>query len=423
MMKQESRSGFPKGFLVGASTAAHQVEGDNVHSDFWALEQLAHSSFTEPSLAAVDHYYRYLEDLSLMEEAGMNCYRFSLEWARIEPIAGVFDASEIDHYRRMILACREKGIEPIVTLHHFSSPKWLIAQGGFESALWVGHFIQYVEYVIKNLGSIMTYVCTINEANMGLQIAAIVRERMKTMSVQTGFQLPKAYLVAMEEAKRAFGGTEVQHFLSMRTIQGNNYIMQAHVQARTMIKAFAPHIKVGITLSLHDFQALPGGEAFAAQAWEEEFTQYLPHLQADDFLGVQNYTRKRVGPNGVCEPDSQAERTQMGYEFYPEALENVIRKVHEALSLPLIVTENGIATTSDERRVAFIDRALAGVSRCLADHIPVLGYCHWSLLDNFEWMMGYLPKFGLIAVDRNTMERHPKPSLRHLGGFSGKERQ
>lgn len=124
---------FEQNFLIGASTAAHQVEGNNRYSDFWAMEQMTHSNFKEPSLDAVDHYNRYKEDIDLMEQAGLNAYRFSIEWARIEPVKGQFDENKIRHYRDVAVYCRSKGIEPIVTMHHFSSPKWLIEEGGWEA--------------------------------------------------------------------------------------------------------------------------------------------------------------------------------------------------------------------------------------------------------------------------------------------------
>lgn len=165
--------------------------------------------------------------------------------------------------------------------------------------------------------------------------------------------------------------------------------MQAHQAARAVIRETAPHVKVGLTLSLHDIQAVPGGEENAAKEWAEEFTHYLSAIESDDFLGVQNYTRSRIGADGQLPTPDGAELTQMDYEFYPEALEHVIRAVHKDFKGDLIVTENGIATADDSRRIEFIRRALAGIRNCIADGIPVKGYCYWSLLDNFEWQKGY----------------------------------
>ena len=195
--------------------------------------------------------------------------------------------------------------------------------------------------------------------------------------------------------------------------------MEAHTSARAAIREVAPHVKVGLTLSLHDIQAVPGGEENAAKEWVDEFTHYLDAIREDDFLGVQNYSRSLIGPEGQLAAPEGAELTQMDYEFYPEGLEHVIRAVHKDFKGELMVTENGIATADDSRRVEYIRRALEGVSKCVDDGIPVSGYCYWSLLDNFEWQKGYSMTFGLIAVDRTTQIRYPKDSLRYLGTFRG----
>ena len=423
---------FPRDFLIGAATAAHQVEGSNTNSDYWAQEHLPHTSFTEPSGLACDHYHRYEEDIRLLADAGLNAYRFSIEWARIEPEEGKFDEAEIEHYRRVIACCRAHDVEPIVTLHHFTSPVWLIRKGGWEAESTVENFRRYAAYVTEKLGGELKTICTINEANMGLQLAAISRRFLLMMQqaaqtkdakkeegkVQVGMNFEKMMenrkFAAMENAQ-VFGTPQPQIFVSSRTPEGDALVFRAHQAAKAAIKALYPNIKVGITLSVHDLQAQPGGETFAEAAWEEEFRHYLPCIRDDDFLGVQNYTRTLYGPQGQLPCPEGAELTQMDYEFYPEALENVLRKVHEDFKGDLIVTENGVAVSDDSRRVEFIRRALKGVENCLNDGIPVKGYCYWSLLDNFEWQKGYSMTFGLVAVDRNTMERHPKESLAFLG--------
>ena len=425
---------LPNGFLIGASTAAHQVEGGNIHSDYWAQEQMPHSSFTEPSGIACDHYHRYETDIRLLAEAGLNAYRFSIEWARIEPEEGVFDEREIEHYRKVIACCREYGVEPIVTLMHFTSPVWLIKKGGWEAESTVEDFRRYAAYVTEKLGNKLRYICTINEANMGLQLTAIAK-RFQLMAqqaaknaksaegtVQVGMNFEKMMenmKYAAAENAEVFGTPQPQIFVSSRTPEGDALVFRAHRAAKEAIKSRYPEIQVGITLSMHDLQALPGGEKFAEAAWDEEFHHYLPYIQDDDFLGVQNYTRTRYGPEGQLPCLEGAELTQMDYEFYPEALEHVIRRVHEDFPGNLIVTENGIATSDDSRRVAFIRRALQGVEACVHDGIPVKGYCHWSLMDNFEWQKGFSMTFGLIAVDRATQKRSPKESLAFLGSYTG----
>ncbi|MCI9229789.1 MAG: family 1 glycosylhydrolase [Lachnospiraceae bacterium] len=480
---------FDKNFFLGAATAAHQVEGGNIHSDYWAQEHMVHTDFLEPSGDAVDHYHRYAEDIRLMAQAGLNAYRFSIEWARIEPEEGRFDEAQVLHYRDVINTCRENGIEPVVTLLHFTSPKWLISKGGWESDETPGYFARYTRYVMERLGNDLRYVCTINEANMGIQVAAIAKRYMRQMmakmqaagaggqaaagggtatqkghvsandgtamqngqhtreespaaqcrtqasqqssqnsaaakdtTVQMGLNLEK--MMANQKAAEAermelFGVPKTECFTSPRTPHGDEIVMEAHRAARAVIRKLMPHVRVGLTLSLHDIQALPGGEERAAKEWDEEFLHYLPAIKDDDFLGVQNYTRTRMDASGALPVPDGAEVTQMDYEFYPQALANVLRRVAADFKGDLLVTENGIATSDDARRVAFIQAALCGVKSCLEENLPVKGYFYWSLLDNFEWQKGYSMTFGLVAVDRATQTRHPKESLSYLGSLRG----
>ena len=210
-------SKFPKGFLVGAATAAHQVEGNNIHSDYWAMEHMKYTAFAEPSLDAVDHYNRYEEDIRRMAKAGLNAYRFSIEWARIEPEQGKFDENEIDHYRKVLECCKENKIEPIVTLMHFTSPKWLIEKGGWENEETIGYFANYCKYIVEKLGSYMHYVCTINEANMGLQIAAI-SARFQAQMMAKMAQMQKADAAkAGEEAAKSCTGLIQSHIIARPT--------------------------------------------------------------------------------------------------------------------------------------------------------------------------------------------------------------
>ena len=246
--------GFDKHFLIGAATAAHQVEGNNIHSDYWTMEHMKSTSFVEPSGDAVDHYNRYEEDIKLMAAAGLNCYRFSIEWARIEPVEGQFDETEAEHYRKVIRCCRENGITPIVTLHHFTSPKWLISKGGWEAESTVEDFRHYCVYIAEKLGSEMEYVCTINEANMGLQLAAIAKRYMKQMllpkkksetdgKAQVGINLKQMLAnqkIAAAENAEVFGVEKLNTFVSQRTEEGDLLVMRAHAAARDAMKALYP---------------------------------------------------------------------------------------------------------------------------------------------------------------------------------------
>ncbi len=432
-------SKFSNSFLVGAATAAHQVEGNNIHSDYWAMEHMPHTSFNEPSMGAVDHYNRYEEDIRMMAEAGLNAYRFSIEWARIEPEEGKYDEKEVEHYRKVLECCHKHHITPIVTMMHFTSPVWIIKQGGWESTDTVDAFARYCKYVTERLGDLMHYVVTINEANMGLQVAAIAerykRQMMAKMATGEASGLEGVAQVGMnfnammanmqkqkEEYEEIFGTKEPQNFVSGRTLQGDILIMHAHQAAKTAMKKINPSLRIGLSLSLHDIQPVPGGEEAAAKEWADEFTHYLPYIKDDDFFGLQNYTRSLIGADGIQPVPEGAEITQMDYEFYPQALPDVIRKVYKEFQsigsdMPIMVTENGIATADDSRRIAFIEQATDGVVSCVEEGIPVLGYLYWSLLDNFEWQKGYSMTFGLVAVDRTTMERSPKPSLHFLGAL------
>jgi beta-glucosidase len=420
---------FPKEFLLGAATAAHQVEGNNTKSDFWTMEQVPQSLFKEPSLDCLDHYNRYRGDIDLLAEAGLNAYRFSIEWARIQPDKDTFDQKEIDHYRDMISYCREKGVTPIVTMHHFSSPKWLIQEGGWEGKKTPDYYARYCERVVKDLGHLLEYVCTINETNLGLQIAKAAAAMTKNVQVGLSSHAAdggadsgmEAIMAKMKALGEAFGmdPRNIHDFLKPRTPEGDRIIMKAHEKGRDAMKAACPHLKTGVTLAIFDIQSLPGGEKYAETEKNDQLLHYLPYLVKDDFIGVQNYSRSVYGPDGgVVPPSKDAELTQMGCEFYPQALENVIRFVNNNTSLPIIVTENGLPSSDDTRRVEFLRTALEGVRRCVDDGLPVKGYCCWSLLDNFEWQLGFERTFGLIAVDRKTQKRMPKPSLAFLGSYT-----
>lgn len=415
---------FPSDFFWGAATAAHQVEGNNVHSDFWRMENMEATMFNEPSGKTVEHYRLFEKDIEQLAELGLNTYRFSIEWARVEPKEGEFDQAAIEHYRDVLDVCRKLNVTPIVTLHHFSSPHWLISAGGWESEETPTKFARYCMKVMQELGTLIPYVCTINEANCSIGIMKMMKqfEAGEAVVAQVGMnadvqkQMERYY----SELSKVFGlpPLEVHTFLQPRSEKGLEIVFQSHVEARTAIRETSPHTQIGITLSLYDVQAEVGGEELAARALQEEYLQFLPYLQDDDFFGLQNYTREIYGPNGIIAPPADSEKTEMGYEFYPEALEQVIRYVAKHWDKPIIVTENGVATNDDSRRITFIDRALKGLQACVADGILVRGYLHWSLLDNFEWQLGYSKRFGLIEIDRATQIRKPKPSAYHLGNIA-----
>jgi beta-glucosidase len=400
---------YPKGFLWGVATAAHQVEGNNLNSDAWVLEQMKPSAFAEPSGDACDQYHRYLEDIKLVASLGFNTYRFSVEWARVEPEQGFFSTAELDHYRRVAAACRENNLTPMVTFWHFTSPRWFAASGGWESEGAGDLFVRYCERTAKHLGDLIGAAATFNEPNIPL----LLRWMFAAMP-QNPFQGAQTLLQA---AARKVGSDRFSFFILADPERSRDTMIPAHHRAMAAMKSGPGRYPVGVTLAIQDEQAV-GPDSRRDAKRQELYGAWLDAAGKSDFVGVQTYTRARVGQDGDLPPEPGVELTQMGYEFWPESLEQTIRYASARAKVPVYVTENGVATEDDARRVEYVRRALAGVESCLRDGIDVRGYVHWSLLDNFEWMLGYRPKFGLVAVNRDTQERIVKASARYLGALA-----
>jgi beta-glucosidase len=376
---------LPEHFLFGVATAAHQIEGGNVNSDWWAFEHDPGSGCIDVSGDACDSWHRWGEDLDLVERIGLNAYRFSVEWARIEPEPGEFSLAALDHYRRQLDSCRRRGLVPVVTLHHFTLPRWMAERGGFESPEIAGRLGAYASVVGDALGDGIGIGCTINEPNV-----------VALMGYLLGVFPPKVHDRKRFEAVSAA-------------------TRRAHREMVDALRAGPGTYPVGITLAMHELEAVEGGEVRLAEAVEHLEDAYLRELRGDDFIGVQCYTRLRFGPDGPVDIPEGARRTKMGYEYRPEALEHTIRRAAAVSGLPVVVTETGISTDDDAERIEFLDEVFAGVRSCLLDGIDVRGIFHWTLLDNFEWTSGFAQRFGVIDCDRSTFERSPKPSAIHLG--------
>ena len=399
---------FPEGFVWGTATAAHQVEGNNTNADFWLMEHVPGTMFAEPSGDACDHFHRYPLDIALLRQLGFGAYRFSIEWARIEPSEGCFSTAALDHYRRMLACCLEQDVRPCVTFHHFTSPLWFTADGGWEERANVDRFLRYCERAVKHLGDLIDTAYTINEANLLATLAAcgiMPRDGLKSRAAFVG------------EAARRAGSTldRFGAFLLGHPTKIHDNMLEAHVRSRDVLKAGPGSFPVGVTLAMQEYQAVQGGEAKRAAACAESFDPFLEAARKDDFVGVQTYSRHRFDAQGPIGPESGVPTLIMGYEYWPQALEATIRYAREKAGVPIYVTENGIGTTDDAQRLDYVRRALAGVVRCLKDGIDIRGYFYWSLMDNFEWLFGYGPQFGLVAVDRATQRRTPKPSAEWLG--------
>lgn len=376
---------FPDGFLWGAATAAHQVEGNNLNNDWWQLEQVA-AGYIDASGDALDSYHRYREDMQLLAESGLTTYRFSIEWARIEPLPGQFSRAELAHYRRMIETAFEFGLTPVVSIHHFTHPIWFGERGGWLAEDAVETFVRYVEQACSILDGV-EWVVTINEPNV------VAMNHGAARIVASGQPYPE---VAWPDPE--FGRA----------------LIAAHVAAVPVVRRLTG-AKVGMTLGNQAFTAVPGAEGKLAEVQYEWEDMYLEAARGDDFFGVQSYTSQPVDENGIVAHPDDPSNTLMGWAYRPDALGIAVRHVKDVIGdVPILVTENGIATTDDERRIEYTTGALNALLDAMDDGIDVRGYIHWSLLDNFEWGR-WLPTFGLIAVDRETFERKPKPSLAWLG--------
>lgn len=402
-------SAFPQDFLWGVASAGHQVEGNNVNSDTWFLEHLPGSMFTEPSGDAVDHYHRYRQDIALIAGLGFTTYRFSLEWARIEPEEGHFSKAELDHYRRMLEACHEHGLTPVVTFHHFTSPRWLLAVGGWEGPTTAELFARYCDRVMGHLGDLIGVACTLNEPNLpwlleSFGIGGVAPENRGSVPV---------WAAAAE--RLGVDAATVAPFQFCSTEAGFKVKLAAHRAGTAAIKAHRPGLQVGWTLANSDIQSIEGGQERADQVRRDVNERFLEASRGDDFVGIQTYGRTVYGPNGHVPAPEGVPTNQMGEEIYPQGLEATIREAHRVAGIPVIVTENGLATEDDAQRLDYLRTAVDGVASCLTDGIDVRGYIAWTAFDNYEWVFGYGPKFGLIAVDRETQERTPKASAHWLG--------
>ena len=395
----------PPGFLWGTAISAHQSEGNNTNADVWLLENVTPTTYRDRSGDACDSYHRYAEDIALNAGLGFNCYRFGIEWARIEPNPGQFSAAELDHYARVLETCHAHGQTPVVTFNHFSSPRWFAERGGWEEADAPDLFARYCERTTRRLGSLMAMATTFNEANI-----------LGLVKLLSGFAPPNpARAGMMAAARRATGSDRFNTLATSDPALSEPLLLEGHRKAYLAMKAERSALPVGVSLTTQDIQGV-GENSLAAKMEADLYGGWIEAARSyADFVGVQTYLRLIYYANGWVPWPRGAEMTQAGYEFYPQALAATIRWAHRTLGKPIYVTESGIATADDTRRIAFLEQALQGVRACLDEGIPVHSYLYWSLLDNFEWTSGYSQQFGLVAVDRATFKRSPKPSARWLG--------
>ena len=408
-----SERSFPEGFLWGSAGAAHQTEGNNTNSDWWAHENAPDTNAVEPSGSACDSYHRFQEDWDLVASSGQNSVRLSIEWARIEPSPGEFSSRELDHYRAVIGSARDRGLTTFVTLHHFTNPLWFADGGGWESPEAVDRFRSYTSHVCEALGDLLEVVNTINEpqvvaaAGYALGYFPPRKTDMAAAHLVTA-NLIKAHAAAVETVRRS---TSARVGVPLSVM---DYVPAEDTEEGRQFRDFIHYLMVGVYL-----EALRSGRIKGLMVPEEEVGAIAG---TDDFIGIQYYSKFVTDPAGLAGDQSVMQRgagpddrvTQMGWVWHPEGMGKVIDEV-ASTGLPIYITENGLATEQDEERIEYVTLHLEQVHDAIARGGDVRGYFYWSTLDNFEWNEGYRPKFGLIAVDSGTLERHPKPSLTWYG--------
>ena len=426
---------LPKNFLLGSATSATQIEGGDRNNTWYRWCEAGHIKDGSSCLRAADHWNRFEEDIRRLTATHQRTYRMSLEWSRIEPEPGVFSDEALAHYRRELALLRENGLEPLVTLHHFSLPLWFADLGGFlnpESVVW---FERYVRRVVEALGDLIQDYVTINEPNVyatngyyfGIWPPGI-RDFRKTLKVCRN--LIRSHLAAYElihllrEARQFEGPTRVgaAHHLIVfepytRSLPDRLAAKLArHLFQGAMVEAFT----TGRLLPPLGF-CVPGGKGMAAGFFSGRGPFKAPGRRCcSDFMGINYYSRAGVhGKNFSFEPLPGTPRNDLGWEIYPEGLKKLCRWSHNHHQaplqppLPIWITENGTCDASDAFRLQFICDHLKVISELIEEGIPIERYYHWSLLDNFEWLEGESGHFGLYAVDFNTQER----TLRKSGAF------
>lgn len=377
---------FPKDFLWGAATAAHQIEGNNTNSDWWKwetsvqreaeLKARGKNPLDYQSGIACDSYNRYEEDFALAKELSQNATRLSIEWARIEPREGYFAEREFEHYEKVLRAAKANGLTTFVTLHHFTSPIWFADHGGFSKEDNIYFFTRYAKLAAKRLFEYVDFFITFNEP-----------EIYSTHGFLLGVHPP---------FEKSF----------LKTYQVTKNIINAHNLVGREIH-FLTGKPVGMAYHLSDFKAssiFSEPLKYLAHYFSNEFILNRT-LNYCDFVGVNYYNHKHLGLLGLrSKSHSNHETSDMGWGIHPEGLERVLLSLKK-YKKPVYITENGIADAKDKKRENFIKEHLYFANKALKAGVDLRGYFYWSLLDNFEWTHGFWPRFGLVEIDREDLLR------------------
>lgn len=382
---------FPKGFFWGAATSSYQVEGGIENND-WA--EAARLGRVPVAGDACDHYNRFEEDFDIAKSLGHNAHRFSIEWSRIEPEEGKFDEKEIEHYRKVVRALRARGMEPFVTLWHFTNPLWFSESGGWARADAARLFARYTARIAQALGDDVTFFITLNEPLIWLGEHALVLGAR-----------PKAWHNPL---------------LFLRLFL--NFV-SAHKKAYATLKEVSPQSRVGVGHHVFNFESRGwAGKILASSAtlFDERLFLWLTK-GTHDFLGLQYYLPIIFGE--TKEEKEGALRSDIGWEIRPRGMYYRIRELMR-YQIPIYITENGIADSHDRYREQFITDTLDAIRQALEEGADVRGYLHWSLLDNYEWWRGYDMRFGLVAVDyEQNQKRTVRPSARAYAEIIKKHRE
>ena len=405
-----SRS-FPPDFLWGVAHAGHQVEGDNTDSDTWFAEHVTPTVFSEPSGPACNNYELWGDDIDLALGMGLNAYRFSVEWARVEPTEGTFAADALDHYEAIVDRCLGVGLAPVVTLNHFTCPHWFAMRSGWLDPGAPERFARYCDQLMRRFGDRIAYAVTLNEPNLPRllswmdlppEVAELDRATLRAASESAGVPAYRLANVVLPEELNAL----------------EDGLAAGHVAARAAIKARRADLPLGFSLALMDDVVVGDDPTLRDRKRAECYSRWLELARDDDFLGVQNYEQVPYDGQGVVRPAQDSTVNLNGTAIVPESLAGAVRYAHSVAHVPVLVTEHGMATPDDALRATFIEPSLRGLLEIVEEGVPVLGYCHWSLLDNFEWIFGYAFQLGLHEVDRESFARTPKPSAGVYAGIA-----
>ena len=412
------RAEFPAGFLWGSATSAHQVEGHCDRNHWWAWEQeglrarpggYVHDGSV--SAVACDYYRRFDDDHRLAAALGHQSLRISIEWSRIEPERGRFDAAAIDHYKRVCDSMLRHGLVPTLTLHHFTNPLWAEREGGWENPEMAGWLARFAGFAARELGGRVKLWWTINEPmivcalgyRLGIHPPCVRdRERARMVARNLLYAHAAAYQAVHEATAHPVDVGPVLATIYFEPFDPASEADRLATESsdRFMNETFSIGLRDGVI-------APPIGDG-----------ERVPGLQGScDVIGINYYMRVLCsggGPDvllhGARRPAEPHDlEDEMGWEIFPDGLRRVLVR-WSAHGKPLYVTENGMATLDDSARTHHLDAHLDAVSRAIAEGADVRGYFYWSLMDNFEWAEGYARHFGLVAVDRSTLERQPRPT-------------